>query len=91
MQALRDIEMLKIENIVPKFNRFTSAASTLINLDAAAYIKHSLNFGMCPSVLQSLGTDRHLSLIDKANNSEVSEYFFCCLAIYLFRIKQVPT
>lgn len=72
MHALRDIELIRYENVFPNVKKFTCVASTLINLDAAAYIKYSLNYGMCPNVLQTMGTERHLGLVEKANNSEVS-------------------
>lgn len=76
--------MLRFENVFPNIKKFTCAASTLINLDASAYIKYSLTFGMCPNVLQTMGTERHLSLAEKANNSEVR---LCRITFYFSKLE----
>lgn len=76
MLALREIDLLRPEHYLVNLRIPMHVASTCTILDADAYIKHSLAFGMCVNVIQTMGTGRHADFVEKALNGEVRKQFF---------------
>lgn len=71
MIALREIELLRPEQVLTNLRIPMYAASTCVILDADAYIKNTLTYGMCVNVIQTMGTGRHSDIAEKAINGEV--------------------
>lgn len=71
MIALREIELLRPEQVLANLRIPMYAASTCVILDADAYIKNTLTYGMCVNVIQTMGTGRHSDIAEKAINGEV--------------------
>lgn len=71
MLALRQIELLRPEQVLRNLRIPMYATSTNVILDASAYIKNSLTYGMCVNVIQTMGTGRHSDIAEKAINGEV--------------------
>lgn len=71
MLALREIDLLRQEHILTNLRIPMYSTSTTTLLDASAYIRNSLTFGMCVNVLRTMGTERHNDIAEKAMNREV--------------------
>lgn len=72
MLALREIDSLRSENMITNLRIPMYAVSTCVIVDADAYIKNSLTYGMSVNVIQTMGTRRHNSFVEQALNEEVS-------------------
>lgn len=71
MAALREIDLLRPDHVLLNLRIPMYAASMCVVLDVDAYIKNTLNYGMCVNVIQTMGTGRHSDLVEQAINGEV--------------------
>lgn len=74
MSALHDIDLLKREHTTKNLRIPMYAATTCVLLDADAYIKNGLTYGMSVRVIQSMGSRRHSDLVKKAAEGEVGNF-----------------
>lgn len=74
MYALEAIEALKPEQVLTNLRIPMHATAVCVIVDADAYIKKSLAFGMSVNVIQTMGTGRHHEFAEKAMNGEVWQF-----------------
>ncbi|KAF2888267.1 hypothetical protein ILUMI_17906 [Ignelater luminosus] len=69
--VLRTISLLSLPAQLDNLRKPVASLTALFQLDPATTIKYSIASGMFPSVLQSLGTERHADDFDKAMRLEI--------------------
>lgn len=80
MQAVRDTEVMKPENLFMSPEKFSKSGYLLQTLEPSHLVKISISVPMVISVLQSLGTSRHQELIAQVMDKEVNESFLCLIS-----------
>lgn len=74
--AYSDIDLLSITSMLEDLKRTPVISRTMMQLSPSSSIKHSVGKSLFTSVLRSQGTERHLNILERAENGEVSLNFF---------------
>lgn len=75
MAFLRDSDVLSPVEVFSNKYYFVALNSILYNLDPATMIKLSVASGMFPSVLNGMGTAKHMKFLEQVLNKEVSPLY----------------
>lgn len=74
-RTLGELEIMKPENLFTNPEKISRGVHILQTWEPSLLVKLTIAYPMVISVLQSLGTSRHYTLIDQVVNGEVIIYF----------------